>query len=145
MPNKLKPVSTCMTAPVLNAPMSDFLCHLLSDFQESLVPIGKDQIRFLGTPIYSQISGFPGANRAKTSLRSLFKASRELLQFMHWSATVSDTVTDFQDLRCRTLKTSFDLSRLRRVTSTCIRLPLMPLQTSRNPWFQTSLDQCRPL
>ena len=40
VPNKLKPVLTSMTAPMLNAPMSDFLCHLLSDFQESLVPIG---------------------------------------------------------------------------------------------------------
>ena len=40
VPNKLKPVLASMTAPVLNAPMSDFLCYLLSDFQESLVPIG---------------------------------------------------------------------------------------------------------
>ena len=70
----------------------------------------------------------------------LFKASRELLQFMHWSATVSDTVTDFQDLQCRTLKTSFDLFGLPLVTSTCIRLPLMPVQTSRNPCCKTSLD-----
>ena len=39
-------------------------------------------------------------------------SSRELLQFMHWSTTVSDTVTDFQDLLCETLKTTFDLSGL---------------------------------
>ena len=69
-------------------------------------------VRLLGTPIYSQISRIPWCQWAKTSLGSLFKASRELLQFMHWSATVSDTVTDFQYLQCRTLKTSFDLSGL---------------------------------
>ena len=40
VPKKLIPVSTSIAAAVLNVPMSDFLCYLLSDFQESLVPIG---------------------------------------------------------------------------------------------------------
>ena len=102
MPNKPQPVSTSMDAPVLNASMSDFLCRL-SDFQDFLVPIGKDQFRLLGTLYTRRFPGFPGANRVKTSLRSQYKASREFLQLMHWSAAVSDTVTDFQDLRSQTL------------------------------------------
>ena len=71
--------------------------YIPADFQDSLVPIGY-----------------------KTSLSSQYKASMEFLQLMPWSATVSDTVTDFQDLQSQTILTSFDLPGLPRVTSTCI-------------------------
>ena len=114
-----------------------------------------------------RLPGIPCANRAKTSLSSLFKASRELLQFTHWYATVFDTVIDFQDLQCQTLKNNFApshkhlnstapdaiayfkeslvLNKFRPVSTstdpsaqcTSLRLPLAPWQTSRNLWCQT--------
>ena len=57
--------------------------------------------------------------------------TREFLRFMHRSETVSDTVTDFQLLQSRTIKTSVDLSGPSRVKSTGIRMSLTP-STSRN-------------
>ena len=75
---------------------------------------GKTSFDFYG-PLYNpRFSGFPGANRAKTNLRSLFKASRELLQFMHWSET--SRISDAKYLR--PVSTSLDSPSHKHLYST---------------------------
>ena len=107
----------------------------------------------------ADFQGFPGTNMVKTSLRPVVEASREFLEFMHLSVTVSDTVTDFQNIRCQAFKTGFDLSGKHwssavtdqripgakqvktsvdlygpQAQCTSLRLCLAPWQTSGNLW-----------